>query len=411
MSQASQGRTRKPAKGEGASTEQGVTDGGRIYGNLVSVHRVRLGLTRAELAARVQISPSQLVRIEQGHTPSAELVDKLAAELYPDSQRGPAGRLIEWGARHDWKPTLRGDGKAAPRRDRNPTLRVPKGSRPVRTGIAAVWTGLAALLTGLAAFLTGLVARVARSDWRQKLRVPRGARSIRTALVAPWKRLAAGVAALWRGLAPRLAGLWTGLAALSSGLATRAARSDWRPTLRLPRASRSDWKGLAVSSVLAAVLLVGGFSTRGLGLIGGSSSTNRSTSVTGTALAEFIAPASRPAAPRERARPRARPRAAVRKAAPQSRASAPNGGPPPPTTLVSNPTGSGGSADASPTVVRRPGVSPPSLTGGGGSGSGVPVGAGGSGSGGSGGGGASSPPAPSQGGLGSALQGLLGGGG
>jgi transcriptional regulator with XRE-family HTH domain len=69
------------------------TEGARICGILVLEQRARLGLSRRELAARLDTSPSTLARIEQGHAPSAELWEKLVAEFDPEPKLGPIGRL------------------------------------------------------------------------------------------------------------------------------------------------------------------------------------------------------------------------------------------------------------------------------------------------------------------------------
>ena len=117
MSQAEQAKTGKRTN----SSEGAVTEGGKVYGMLVSDQRARLGLSRAELAARLHTSPSTIARIERGQPPSAEQGDELAAVLHPESPGGPVGRLIAWVGRREvrW------------------TLRVPSGSAWLRAGSAA----------------------------------------------------------------------------------------------------------------------------------------------------------------------------------------------------------------------------------------------------------------------------------
>src|SRR6185503_8563057 len=75
------------------------TEGGRIFGLLVSDQRARLGLTQAELAARLQTSRSTVSRIERGHPPSPELEYRLAAVLNPEVSPGIMGRLVSRVAR------------------------------------------------------------------------------------------------------------------------------------------------------------------------------------------------------------------------------------------------------------------------------------------------------------------------
>ena len=129
MSQAEQAKTGKRTN----SSEGAVTEGGKVYGMLVSDQRARLGLSRAELAARLHTSPSTIARIERGQPPSVELGDKLVAVLHPESPGGPVGRLIAWVGRREvrW------------------TLRVPSGSAWLRAGSAA---GLLAALLLIGSF-------------------------------------------------------------------------------------------------------------------------------------------------------------------------------------------------------------------------------------------------------------------
>jgi DNA-binding XRE family transcriptional regulator len=70
------------------------TEGGRIFGLLVSDQRAKLGLSQAELAARLQTSRSTVSRIERGHPPSPELEYRLAAVLNPEAPPGPMARLV-----------------------------------------------------------------------------------------------------------------------------------------------------------------------------------------------------------------------------------------------------------------------------------------------------------------------------
>jgi transcriptional regulator with XRE-family HTH domain len=70
------------------------TEGGRIFGLLVSDQRAKLGLSQAELAARLQISRSTVSRIERGHPPSPELEYRLAAVLNPEASPGLMARLV-----------------------------------------------------------------------------------------------------------------------------------------------------------------------------------------------------------------------------------------------------------------------------------------------------------------------------
>jgi len=75
------------------------TEGGKIFGLLVSDQRAKLGLTQAELAARLQISRSTISRVERGHPPSPELEYRLAAVLNTEAPPGPMARLVSRVAR------------------------------------------------------------------------------------------------------------------------------------------------------------------------------------------------------------------------------------------------------------------------------------------------------------------------
>ena len=70
-------------------TPKTAADGGTVYGLLVASRRTALGMSREELAAKIQASPSAVMRIEEGHPPSAELREKLTATLNPE----PPGAL------------------------------------------------------------------------------------------------------------------------------------------------------------------------------------------------------------------------------------------------------------------------------------------------------------------------------
>ena len=64
-------------------TPKTAADGGTVYGLLVADRRTALGMSREELAAKIQASPSAVMRIEEGHPPSAEIREKLTATLIP----------------------------------------------------------------------------------------------------------------------------------------------------------------------------------------------------------------------------------------------------------------------------------------------------------------------------------------
>jgi hypothetical protein len=59
----------------------------------VAGERARLGLTQAQLAARMHISRSKVARIEQGQTVDAETRRQLSRALYPEREIGPVSRL------------------------------------------------------------------------------------------------------------------------------------------------------------------------------------------------------------------------------------------------------------------------------------------------------------------------------
>ena len=75
-------------------TLKSVTEGGRVYGGLVTEKRVRLGLSQKQLAALIQTSTATVERIEKGHPPGAELSNKLARVLAPERPNGPIRRLV-----------------------------------------------------------------------------------------------------------------------------------------------------------------------------------------------------------------------------------------------------------------------------------------------------------------------------
>jgi DNA-binding XRE family transcriptional regulator len=84
----------------------------------VANQRARLGLSQAQLAARMRISRSKLARIEQGQAPDAETRRQLSHALNPDRGIGPVRRLAaQLGA---WRSG------------------VPHGSRWRWSGVAAV---------------------------------------------------------------------------------------------------------------------------------------------------------------------------------------------------------------------------------------------------------------------------------
>jgi DNA-binding XRE family transcriptional regulator len=163
LRQAEQGKTGKRSN----SSEGGVTEGGKVYGSLVSDQRARLGLSRAELAARLHTSPSTVARIERGQPPSVELGDRLAAVLHPESPGGPLSRLIAWVGRAEvrW------------------TLCVPFGSGWLRAGSAA---GLLAALLLISGFTSRDLMLVARSSDRDRgASLPRYSMAVFPASVIP----------------------------------------------------------------------------------------------------------------------------------------------------------------------------------------------------------------------------------
>jgi hypothetical protein len=59
----------------------------------VAGERARLGLTQAQLAARMHITRSKVARIEQGQAVDAETRRELSGALYPEREIGPVRRL------------------------------------------------------------------------------------------------------------------------------------------------------------------------------------------------------------------------------------------------------------------------------------------------------------------------------
>lgn len=55
---------------------------------LVAVRRARLGLTQADLAEMMNLSPRNLTSIEEGRAPSDEMLKRLAAVLGVDRRTG-----------------------------------------------------------------------------------------------------------------------------------------------------------------------------------------------------------------------------------------------------------------------------------------------------------------------------------
>ena len=62
-------------------SSESVTTGGSVFGALVANERAKLGLTQRELAARIHTSDLTVARIEQGHPPSAEILERLSVAL------------------------------------------------------------------------------------------------------------------------------------------------------------------------------------------------------------------------------------------------------------------------------------------------------------------------------------------
>ena len=81
------------AKRRFRSSPESVTSGGAVFGALVANERAKLGLTQRELAARIHTSPSTVERIEQGHPPSAEILEQLSVALSVELP-GPLRRSV-----------------------------------------------------------------------------------------------------------------------------------------------------------------------------------------------------------------------------------------------------------------------------------------------------------------------------
>lgn len=74
----------RPGMRRFAPTDETATDGGTVYGMLVANRRARLNMSREELAAKIGVSPSAVMRIEQGHPPDAEVRGRLGVILDPE---------------------------------------------------------------------------------------------------------------------------------------------------------------------------------------------------------------------------------------------------------------------------------------------------------------------------------------
>jgi transcriptional regulator with XRE-family HTH domain len=105
----------RPAGRRFAPSRKNVTQGGLVFGALVANQRTRLGLTQRELAARIGMSPSTIGRIEQGHPPDRQILERLSAFFNVDrpspvrrvvskiAPRGPIARpQISLGSRWLW---------------------------------------------------------------------------------------------------------------------------------------------------------------------------------------------------------------------------------------------------------------------------------------------------------------------
>ena len=116
-----------------------VTTGGSVFGALVANERAKLGLTQRELAARASTSPSTIARIEQGHPPSAEIMERLSVALSVELP-GPLRRSV---ARIT--PRVPQSVRIAPRVPRSVRIvpRVPRSS--LALGSRVFWPILAAL--------------------------------------------------------------------------------------------------------------------------------------------------------------------------------------------------------------------------------------------------------------------------
>ena len=105
-------------------TPKTAADGGAVYGLLVADRRTALGMSREELAAKIQASPSAVMRIEEGHPPSAEIREKLTATLNPE----PPGALQRLAARALEAAGAVAAGVGLAFRARRPTIAIPSHS-------------------------------------------------------------------------------------------------------------------------------------------------------------------------------------------------------------------------------------------------------------------------------------------
>jgi transcriptional regulator with XRE-family HTH domain len=64
------------------------TNGDKIFGRLVAVRRIGLGLSEEDLAARIDTSRAHVARIEEGQSPSTETLGLLTAALDVESRTG-----------------------------------------------------------------------------------------------------------------------------------------------------------------------------------------------------------------------------------------------------------------------------------------------------------------------------------
>lgn len=87
-----------------------ISQGGEMFGRLVAVRRAGLGLSQEDLAARMDTSQSSVARIEEGHPPSTEALQRLTAALDVEPGKDALRRSIARatasgnGARTPWKP-------------------------------------------------------------------------------------------------------------------------------------------------------------------------------------------------------------------------------------------------------------------------------------------------------------------
>lgn len=86
-----------PSAGQIRAGGQLTAPGRQILGRLVAVRRARLGLTRADLAQMMNLSPRNVTSIEEGRASSDEMLKRLAAVLGVD--RRTEGLRSTFGAR------------------------------------------------------------------------------------------------------------------------------------------------------------------------------------------------------------------------------------------------------------------------------------------------------------------------